>query len=68
MRKQLEDLATLIRFIDPPLMDALEQNDVGNVYFTFRWLLVFMKREFKVSLHVLLKAAYCQGLTCYSPG
>ena len=48
MKRQLNELATLVRFLDPGLMECLEQNDCGNMFFAFRWLLVFLKREFSV--------------------
>lgn len=48
MKRQLNELATLLRFLDPGLMECLEQNDCGNMFFAFRWLLVFLKREFSV--------------------
>eukprot|EP00039_Didymoeca_costata_P031071 m.32981 g.32981 ORF g.32981 m.32981 type:complete len:710 (+) comp8475_c0_seq1:237-2366(+) len=47
MNGHLDDLKKLLRFVDPPLMDYLEKNDSGNLFFMFRWLLIFFKREFK---------------------
>jgi hypothetical protein len=36
------------RFVDPALMESLEQAQCGNMYFAFRWLLIFLKREFSI--------------------
>jgi hypothetical protein len=45
MHAHLAELGALIRFTDPELMDFFERHDAGNLFFAFRWLLVFFKRE-----------------------
>mmetsp|Transcript_11249 Transcript_11249/g.33729 ORF Transcript_11249/g.33729 Transcript_11249/m.33729 type:complete len:779 (-) Transcript_11249:22-2358(-) len=48
MKGHLEDLATLVRFTSPRMMERFEETGCENMYFTFRWLLIFLKREFSV--------------------
>eukprot|EP00038_Savillea_parva_P018186 m.22621 g.22621 ORF g.22621 m.22621 type:complete len:759 (-) comp4006_c0_seq1:11-2287(-) len=48
MKGHLEDLATLVRFVDPGLMASFDESGCGNMFFAFRWLLIFLKREFTV--------------------
>ena len=45
---QLDNLRRLIRFFDPRFMDFLEDNESGNLFFMFRWILIRFKREFSV--------------------
>ncbi|KAI9261467.1 rab-GTPase-TBC domain-containing protein [Phascolomyces articulosus] len=47
MRGQLKTLDALIRFMDPALYKRLEETDTANLFFCFRWLLVWFKREFE---------------------
>jgi hypothetical protein len=46
MKGHLEDLATLVRFVNPYMMTSFEKSGCDNMFFTFRWLLIFLKREF----------------------
>ena len=46
MKKQLEQLIELERFIDPEFYSYLVSKESGNFYFCFRWLLIWFKREF----------------------
>jgi len=46
MKRQLEDLTTIIKFIDPVFYNYLEAKESGNLFFCFRWLLIWFKREF----------------------
>ncbi|CAO3589695.1 unnamed protein product [Absidia cylindrospora] len=46
MHSQLKKLDALIRFMDPPLYKHLEETETTNLFFCFRWLLVWFKREF----------------------
>lgn len=46
MHRQLKTLDALIRFMDPPLYKHLEKTETTNLFFCFRWLLVWFKREF----------------------
>jgi hypothetical protein len=43
---QLNNLQSLIEFIDSSFFDYLEKNESSNMYFCFRWILILFKREF----------------------
>ncbi|XP_060530339.1 TBC1 domain family member 15 isoform X2 [Cylas formicarius] len=45
MKEQLSNLHTLLCFADPQLANYLDTHDSGNMFFCFRWLLVWFKRE-----------------------
>lgn len=45
MKEQLSNLHTLLALIDPELANYLDTHDSGNMFFCFRWLLVWFKRE-----------------------
>ncbi|KAG2179000.1 hypothetical protein INT43_001849, partial [Umbelopsis isabellina] len=47
MHSQLTTLESLIRFMDPVLSVHLEKAESTNLFFCFRWLLVWFKREFE---------------------
>ncbi|KAK9766721.1 GTPase activating protein [Basidiobolus ranarum] len=47
MNKQLRTLEALIRIMDPPMYRHLEKTDSSNLFFCFRWLLIWFKREFE---------------------
>jgi hypothetical protein len=47
MHGQLKTLDSLIRFMDPVLYQRLEITETNNLFFCFRWLLVWFKREFE---------------------
>jgi hypothetical protein len=47
MHAQLKTLDALIRFMDPVLYKRLEETETSNLFFCFRWLLVWFKREFE---------------------
>jgi hypothetical protein len=47
MHNQLTNLESLIRFMDPLLAMHFEKTESTNLFFCFRWLLVWFKREFK---------------------
>ncbi|KAG2224587.1 hypothetical protein INT45_003727 [Circinella minor] len=47
MHGQLKTLDSLIRFMDPQLYKRLEETETANLFFCFRWLLVWFKREFE---------------------
>ncbi|CAG9765437.1 unnamed protein product [Ceutorhynchus assimilis] len=47
MKEQLANLYTLLAFIDPFLANYLETHECANMFFCFRWLLVWFKRELK---------------------
>jgi hypothetical protein len=46
MQKQLADLTAIMQCVDPALYNYLDTKDSGNLYFCFRWLLIWFKREF----------------------
>jgi len=47
MKRQLEDLAEILKYIDPAFYNYLDCKESGNLYFCFRWLLIWFKREFE---------------------
>lgn len=47
MHRQLDTLRALIRFMDPRLYKHFEETETTNLFFCFRWLLVWFKREFE---------------------
>jgi hypothetical protein len=47
MHGQLKTLDSLIHFMDPELYKRLEETETSNLFFCFRWLLVWFKREFE---------------------
>ena len=46
MKNQLSKLRTLMEFSNPKMFKYLKTHDSDNMYFCFRWLLVWFKREF----------------------
>ena len=46
MKSQLSQLIELIKTYDPEFYSYLDTKDSGNLYFCFRWLLIWFKREF----------------------
>ncbi|KAI8604529.1 hypothetical protein EDD21DRAFT_365979, partial [Dissophora ornata] len=47
MQSQLETLGQLIQVLDPKLYKHLEKCEALNLFFCFRWLLIWFKREFE---------------------
>ncbi|KAF9952626.1 GTPase activating protein [Mortierella alpina] len=47
MQSQLETLSQLIQVLDPKLYKHLEKCEALNLFFCFRWLLIWFKREFE---------------------
>ncbi|KAH1026973.1 hypothetical protein HUJ05_000557 [Dendroctonus ponderosae] len=45
MKEQLKSMYLLVNFIDPQLSKYFEDHECANMYFCFRWLLVWYKRE-----------------------
>lgn len=43
MQKQLKDSYTLLQLVDPRLGAYLDACDASNMYFGFRWLLIWFK-------------------------
>jgi len=54
MKRQLEELCHLLRYVDPVFYSYLDTKDSGNLYFCFRWLLIWFKREFNYPDTMLL--------------
>ena len=46
MKNQLQQLTELVKTYDPEFYSYLDAKDSGNLYFCFRWLLIWFKREF----------------------
>ncbi|KAI8988873.1 GTPase activating protein Gyp7 [Pilobolus umbonatus] len=46
MHRQLLTLDLLLQFMDPSLYKHFQRTDSTNLFFCFRWLLVWFKREF----------------------
>ncbi|KAG8933952.1 GTPase activating protein [Tulasnella sp. 419] len=47
MKKQLQTLQQLLAMMDPELYRHLEKSDSLNLFFCFRWILIWFKREFQ---------------------
>ncbi|KAG0341270.1 GTPase activating protein [Podila humilis] len=47
MQSQLETLGKLIQTLDPKLYKHFEKCEALNLFFCFRWLLIWFKREFE---------------------
>ncbi|XP_055593868.1 TBC1 domain family member 15 [Uranotaenia lowii] len=64
MKQQLEYLRTLLAFVNERLYNYLKDNQSENMYFCFRWLLVWFKREFSNSDIMQLWEILWTGLPC----
>ncbi|XP_053612479.1 TBC1 domain family member 15 isoform X2 [Plodia interpunctella] len=64
MKQQLQQLQQLLTFASPALAQQLEAKDSGNMYFCFRWLLVWFKREFSHRDIMRLWEVLWTGLPC----
>ncbi|CAH2077013.1 unnamed protein product, partial [Iphiclides podalirius] len=64
MKQQLLHLQQLLTFASPELAQHLSQKDSGNMYFCFRWLLVWFKREFSYRDIMRLWEVLWTGLPC----
>ncbi|XP_012548676.1 TBC1 domain family member 15 isoform X1 [Bombyx mandarina] len=64
MKHQLLQLQQLLMFASPELAQHLSQKDSGNMYFCFRWLLVWFKREFSHIDIMRLWEVLWTGLPC----
>ena len=49
MKRQLDNLGEILRYTDPVFYNYLDSKESGNLYFCFRWLLIWFKREFEFS-------------------
>ncbi|XP_047530013.1 TBC1 domain family member 15 isoform X2 [Vanessa atalanta] len=64
MKQQLVNLQQLLTFASPELAKHLASKDSGNMYFCFRWLLVWFKREFSHRDIMRLWEVLWTGLPC----
>lgn len=48
MKQQLQDLNKLMAIANPRLYNYFTEHKSENMYFCFRWLLVWFKREFSL--------------------
>lgn len=64
MKQQLEHLRTLLAFVNEKLYNYLMANQSENMYFCFRWLLVWFKREFSNIDIMHLWEVLWTGLPC----
>ncbi|KAL1139446.1 hypothetical protein AAG570_006430, partial [Ranatra chinensis] len=64
MKKQLSQLHTLLTAAGPDLSSYLDEHDSGNMFFCFRWLLVWFKREFSHDDIMTLWEVLWTGLPC----
>ncbi|XP_045494744.1 TBC1 domain family member 15 isoform X1 [Colias croceus] len=64
MKQQLLNLQQLLTFASPDLAKHLASKDSGNMYFCFRWLLVWFKREFSHRDIMRLWEVLWTGLPC----
>ncbi|XP_058820534.1 TBC1 domain family member 15-like [Topomyia yanbarensis] len=64
MKQQLEHLRTLLAFVNEDLYNYLKENQSENMYFCFRWLLVWFKREFSNKDIMQLWEVLWSGLPC----
>lgn len=46
MKRQLKDVNSLLAYTSPRLYNYFVEHQSENMYFCFRWLLVWFKREF----------------------
>ncbi|KAI5633911.1 rab-GTPase-TBC domain-containing protein [Phthorimaea operculella] len=64
MKQQLLHLQQLLVFCSPQLAAHLAEKDSANMYFCFRWLLVWFKREFSHRDIMRLWEVLWTGLPC----
>uniref|UniRef100_A0A182U2D0 TBC1 domain family member 15 n=1 Tax=Anopheles melas TaxID=34690 RepID=A0A182U2D0_9DIPT len=64
MKLQLEHLRVLLSFVNERLFNYMRENQSENMYFCFRWLLVWFKREFSNTDIMHLWEVLWTGLPC----
>lgn len=64
MKEQLQHLNMLLAFVEPELANYLKKHESGNMFFCFRWLLVWFKREFNMEDIMRLWEVLWTGLPC----
>ena len=64
MKTQFQQLRSLLEFSNAELFNYMRSNDSDNMYFCFRWLLVWYKREFDNDDVLKLWECLWTGLPC----
>lgn len=64
MKEQLHQLHVLLAFAEPELTNYLDKHNSGNMFFCFRWLLVWLKRELSQDDVMRLWEVLWTGLPC----
>ena len=64
MKTQLLQLIDLVKALDVDFFAYLDDKDSGNLYFCFRWLLIWFKREFAYADVLRLWEVIWTGLPC----
>ena len=62
--EQIKQLRTLLGYMYPDFMTYLKRKNADNLFFCFRWLLVWFKRELSLSDVMLLWEVLWTGLPC----
>ncbi|XP_018326722.1 TBC1 domain family member 15 isoform X2 [Agrilus planipennis] len=66
MKEQLQHLHTLLEFLQPELANYLDHHDSGNMFFCFRWVLVWFKRELSQEDTTRLWEVLWTGVPCHN--
>ena len=64
IKAQLSQIVDLLKTLDSDLYAYLDAKDSGNLYFCFRWLLIWFKREFAFTDVMRLWEVIWTGLPC----
>lgn len=64
MKRQLQELNKLITVANPSLFEYFKEHGSENMYFCFRWLLVWFKREFSTEDISELWEVLWTGMPC----
>ncbi|XP_038063442.1 TBC1 domain family member 15-like isoform X2 [Patiria miniata] len=64
MRNQLMQLNNMMQIVDPKLYGYLQSKECSNLYFCFRWLLIWFKREFTMDNISRIWEIMWTGLPC----
>ena len=64
IKTQILQLVDLVKAIDVDFFAYLDDKDSGNLYFCFRWLLIWFKREFAFADVLRLWEVIWTGLPC----
>lgn len=64
MYKQFSNLRTLLEFFNEDLFNYFETAQCDNMFFTFKWLLVWFRREFSYDDTLVLWESLWTGVPC----